>query len=48
MYIISGYHFNEFKVKGSLFKIYTYEANYISDIKEKISQLENRFSVELS
>ncbi len=44
MYIISGYHFNEFKVKGSLFKAYTYEANHITDIKEKISQLENRFS----
>ena len=35
---------NEFKVKGSLFKAYTYEANHITDIKEKISQLENRFS----
>ena len=27
MYIISGYHINEFKVKGSLFKSYTYDAN---------------------
>jgi len=44
MYIISGYHFNEFKVKGSLFKAYTYEANHITDIKEQISQLENKFS----
>ena len=44
MYIISGHHFNEFKVKGSLFKSYTYEVNHIIDIKERISQLENRFS----
>ena len=43
MYIISGYYANEFKVKGSLFKSYTYEANNIIDIKEKISQLENEF-----
>ena len=27
MYIISGYNINEFKVKGSLFKSYTYEVN---------------------
>ena len=44
MYIISGYNINEFKVKGSLFKSYTYEANNINDIKERISQLENKFS----
>ena len=44
MYIISGYYINEFKVKGSLFKAYTYEANNITDIKEKIGQLDNKFS----
>jgi len=43
MYTILGYHFNEFKVKGSLFKIYTFETNYVIDIKKKISQLENKF-----
>ena len=44
MYAISGYYFNEFKVKGSLFKAYTFEVNHIIDIKERISQLENKFS----
>ena len=43
MYIILGHHFNEFKVKGSLFKSYTFKVNNIIDIKEKIFQLENKF-----
>ena len=43
MYVISGYYFNEFTIKGSLFKVYTFEVNNIIDVKEKKSQLENKF-----
>ena len=43
MYVISGYHFNEFKIKGSLFKAYTFDINNIGNIKKRITQLENKF-----
>ena len=36
MYIILGDHFNEFKVKGSLFKAYTFKVNNIIDIKTNL------------
>ena len=43
MYVISGYHSNEFKIKGSLFKAYTFDINNIGNIKKRITQLENKF-----
>lgn len=43
MYTISGNYFDEFKIKGSLFKSYTFEVNNMPDVKKYISQLENKF-----
>ena len=43
MYIISGTYSNEFKIKGSLFKVLTFEVSSISDIKKIILELNNKF-----
>tara|TARA_B100001540_G_C15579037_1_gene538659 strand:- start:122 stop:739 length:618 start_codon:yes stop_codon:yes gene_type:complete len=43
MYTISGKSSDEFKIKGSLFKSYTFEVNNTLDVKKYISQLEKKF-----
>ena len=44
MYVIEGSYFNEIKIKGSLFKTSTFEANNLIEIKKILSLLENKFS----
>ena len=43
MYTISGKSSDEFKIKGSLFKSYTFEVNNTLDVIKYISQLEKKF-----
>ena len=43
MYIISGTYSDEFKIKGSLFKVFTFEANSILAVKKIILELDNKF-----
>ena len=44
MYVVFGDHFNEFKIKGSLFKACTFSVDNIDSIKSRVSELENKFS----
>lgn len=44
MYIIQGIHFNEIKIKGSLFKILSYETENLKNIKKILSKLEKNYS----
>ena len=43
MYVISGTYSNEFKIKGSLFKVFTFEANSVLEVKKIISELDDKF-----
>jgi len=44
MYIIKGIHSNEIKIKGSLFKILSYETENLKNIKKILSKLEKNYS----
>ena len=44
MFTFEGSYLNDIKIKGSLFKTYTYEANNLKQIKKILAQLEQKFS----
>ena len=43
MYVLSGDKNDEFKIKGSLFKAYSFKVNDIISIKDKLSILNDNF-----